>query len=549
MPSVIDSLVVELGLDPAKFKEGMKLSEESAKRGVDAAQKAGRNIEHEGAKIGDVFSKLKREALGFTAAFLGGKGIKDFVQHITTLDAATGRMAYTMNMSARELNVWEGAGQQLGAQAGSITGALQGLSSAMNTFALTGQGGFLPVVTHLGLSLNDANGRMKTSAEMFLEIADAVHKLNISDPARAAATLAMIPGANQDSIQLMIRGRAAMEGLLRTSRESGGTTEDSAKAAAEYQKQLSLLTRTAESLGRTIVTLTAPALTMMFQKLKALLDLATNAGSSKEEQASKLKWGAISGGVAAGALGGLVTGGPVGMVIGAAVGGGVGWAAGTSAANDLGVKKVMSPEEMAAMRRKQEESSTSPDTGGGPGRGTLAEQEAYIRRAATARGIDPNVAVKVWESEGKHGVGPALQSNVIRRDGSREESYGPYQLFMGKGGLGQKALSQGLDPRDPSTWSKQVDFSLDEAAKGGWGPWHGWKGHPRAGLPAPGGAPGAAMNSNSGRQSANQPGGQTINIAELNINTKATDADGIAQEIPEALRRANFAASANYGLT
>ena len=44
------------------------------------------------------------------------------------------------------------------------------------------------------------------------------------------------------------------------------------------------------------------------------------------------------------------------------------------------------------------------------------------------------------------------------------------------GGLGNSFLKQtGMDPRDGSTWKKQVDFSLDHAKSNGWGSWYGAK--------------------------------------------------------------------------
>lgn len=106
-------------------------------------------------------------------------------------------------------------------------------------------------------------------------------------------------------------------------------------------------------------------------------------------------------------------------------------------------------------------SSASPD---------VAELEAYIRESATKRGIDPDVAVRVARSEG---LAPGVwQSNVVK-NGQRETSYGPFQLLVG-GGLGDKFQeTYGKSPADPSTVRQQIDFALDEAAQGGWGPWYG----------------------------------------------------------------------------
>jgi len=98
------------------------------------------------------------------------------------------------------------------------------------------------------------------------------------------------------------------------------------------------------------------------------------------------------------------------------------------------------------------------------------EIESYIRKAAEARGIDPNVAVAVARSEG--GLKDPFRQSDFVKNGVREQSYGPFQLYMG-GGLGNKALEAGIDPR--KDWQRGVDFALDQAAQGGWGPWYGAK--------------------------------------------------------------------------
>ncbi len=99
--------------------------------------------------------------------------------------------------------------------------------------------------------------------------------------------------------------------------------------------------------------------------------------------------------------------------------------------------------------------------------------EAYIRQAALQRGIDPNVAVKVAQSEG--GLKSwNLQSQYVK-NGVQEQSYGPFQLYKG-GGLGNDFMNKtGLDPALAANGPAGVDFALDHASKNGWGAWYGAK--------------------------------------------------------------------------
>lgn len=145
----------------------------------------------------------------------------------------------------------------------------------------------------------------------------------------------------------------------------------------------------------------------------------------------------------------------------------------------------------------------------------------YIRQAAIQRGIDPAVALRVAQAEGL---------NAYVGDGG--SSFGPFQLHYGGvarggnavGGLGDVFTKRtGLDARNPDTWRQQVDFSLDEAKRGGWGPWHAWKGGSKAGI---------------GGQPANMPasGGDAMPVDGMSLSAPpAASPDAGSDPIAELL--------------
>ena len=117
----------------------------------------------------------------------------------------------------------------------------------------------------------------------------------------------------------------------------------------------------------------------------------------------------------------------------------------------------------------------------GPPRGadpnaTPADVEGYIRQAAGARGIDPDIAVRVANSEG--GMVPNRRGTF--KTGS---SWTPYQLhYGGKGyehlgtvaGMGNTFTAKtGYQPGDPEAWQAATDYALDAAKQQGWGAWYG----------------------------------------------------------------------------
>lgn len=108
-----------------------------------------------------------------------------------------------------------------------------------------------------------------------------------------------------------------------------------------------------------------------------------------------------------------------------------------------------------------------------PDIGATTDIASYIAKAASARGIDPNVALRVAKSEG--GLKSwNLQSQYVK-NGVQEPSFGPFQLYKG-GGLGNDFMKKtGMDPALASSGPAGVDFALDHAAKNGWGAWYGAK--------------------------------------------------------------------------
>ena len=108
------------------------------------------------------------------------------------------------------------------------------------------------------------------------------------------------------------------------------------------------------------------------------------------------------------------------------------------------------------------------------------QMEQIITNEALLRGMDPTIALKIANAEG---LGSTEYQSSVPRQGKgsfegREDSYGPFQLYLG-GGLGnefEKATGLKLrDANDLEGITKQIQFGLDKAATNGWGAWYGRK--------------------------------------------------------------------------
>lgn len=528
--SVLDSLVLEFGLDHRPFTKGQREVLDDLKKFQEEAEKAGTRAEQGGKRVADVMASFRREAIGLLGLFLGGRGVKEFVGYMTNLDASTLKAAQTLNMTTRELSAWHGVMEQSGGSAENMTSALQGMTQDMNKFMLTGQGALASVLRPLGISLFDNNKQLKSAGQLMLELADATKGM---DPARASAFLSMIPGMNGDSISLILRGRPEMEEMLRVSRALGGTTEESARQAREYQRQIANLDRSMSSLGRTVMTVVAPGLIAAanaMTKMMAAANMDPKSPEAIEQSAGSRDKMIKKFGSPRAAISSLDSFFVSRMASWLTGGNNDEWTKlaesfyGPAGADEKDAAKVAASGKMkaAGMRR----------SGEGNAAGSWSEMEAYIRQAAIARKIDPDTAVAVARSEG---LGRQWT-------GDRGSSFGPFQLHYGGmagGGMATPGLGDeftqktGKHARDEGTWKQQVDFSLDKAATGGWGPWHGWKGAQFAGIGSRSGGGGSST---------------TVTVGSVNVYTQATDAKGIAADIKPQLERGSFTNQFNGGL-
>lgn len=173
---------------------------------------------------------------------------------------------------------------------------------------------------------------------------------------------------------------------------------------------------------------------------------------------------------------------------------------------------------------------------------SVAEMEAYIRRRAAELGIDPDVAVRVAKSEG-------LQEGTWQANGmlsyGREQSYGPFQLHNAppgeRPGMGNDFVAAtGLNPADPDTWDEGIDFALQQARKGGWGPWYGAKKEGITGFMGIGGEPAEVPKT--------FPARPTDTVAQPGAGAMPDIIPGLLDDNPMSIDDMDYAGLAKMGL-
>jgi len=316
MPTVVDSLIVTLGLDPAGFNAGQKAAAQAWLKTKDEAKSSGKAIEESAKKSGEFLQQLQGRVLMLAAAFMGGKGIKQFTADLVQNDAALGRMAVIVGTTTQTLSRWQGIANATGGSAAGVTGGINSLNQSLVNLSLTGESSVIPYLRALqafapavNLSLMGANGQMRTAVDMLPDLHKAVQGM---DAARSTAILSGM-GLGQDLINILIQSDEVFNKFMQDQQRWGTVTKEQAAAAQELQYNTAGVTQSFTTLGRMILQSLSPAFNNLLKKLQ---DVFVWFQANPE----KLKL-AFAGVTAAVVALGLAFGGPIAWVAALAVAG------------------------------------------------------------------------------------------------------------------------------------------------------------------------------------------------------------------------------------
>ncbi len=286
MATVIDALLVTLGLDATGFQNGaddttkaqQKIAKESAKaikeieqqeKKQAAAQAArAKELEDRSKKIAQGFSKLRNEALGLLAIFTAGMGLKNFVENTINTAASLDRMSSNLGMSAKDLSMWQLAAKNAGGTADGMTSQLKKASSDIAALKL-GQGVSESLQASFRFGINSSD--LKDANTLILKQADILKKAYDVDPNKAME-MAKMMGISEDSFALLKQGSAAVQQQRKDQEALAEEMAKASKAAEELRKKIDSLKNKFESIAVTVLTQLMPVFDQMIVYFNQLGD-------------------------------------------------------------------------------------------------------------------------------------------------------------------------------------------------------------------------------------------------------------------------------------
>lgn len=146
--TIIDALVVTLGLDSTQFKKGQEDTKEGLDKTRKESEKTAKDMEAAGKRAASFFGSIRTELLALVGVTLSAQGIKSFITSMTSNLQELGISSRSLDMSAKSLDGWQRAAEAAGSSAEKITGTLGNFQNVL-TQIRTGGGQDNPLFSAL----------------------------------------------------------------------------------------------------------------------------------------------------------------------------------------------------------------------------------------------------------------------------------------------------------------------------------------------------------------------------------------------------------------
>jgi hypothetical protein len=267
MATVVDALVVTLGLDLAAFKRGKADATKATKTLTAEEREAAKSIEAANKRAAESFQKVRNEVLALVAIFTAGMGIKNFTESTINSAASLGFMAKNLQMSTQDLSAWQRAAERAGGSAEGITSALQASQQEVAKFKLGQVSDSQQWFLRFGGSVKD----LKDGNSYLLARSRIIAGLFKTDPGRARL-VAQQMGIGDGEFNLLKQGPQAVLALVAAQQKNSAITERQAAQALKLKNEWLDFSDRLKYVGTTILLELMPVFEKWLAKLQEMAD-------------------------------------------------------------------------------------------------------------------------------------------------------------------------------------------------------------------------------------------------------------------------------------
>jgi len=264
MATIIDSLLVKLGLDSSEFDAGKRKVDKGLKDTGGEADKTGAKFKKSGKDGADGFGNVAASAAKFLALIGGTMAVKRFIEQTVESSAALDRLSKNLQEGVSTVSAWSNSAELAGGSAEGLQGTLDMLSKSQTELQLTGQSQLIPYFSALGVSIADASGKARSGGDVLLDLSD-----RFSEMGRTTANnMGRMMGIDQGTMNLLLKGRKEVELMVARQKEYGAVTKQQAEESSRLKLAMTESKQSFEAFGRELLSTAMPALEGLFSMMK-----------------------------------------------------------------------------------------------------------------------------------------------------------------------------------------------------------------------------------------------------------------------------------------
>jgi hypothetical protein len=264
---LLDTFVTVFQADTSKLDDGLRRSDKSADDLIDSLKKT----DDQASKTGSAFAGFASKALGaLTAAVSVGSLITNAVvraQEVTNL----ANTADALGLAVEELDAFGRAAQAAGGDAQGARDSLVDMAETIGEALQDVESQRAKTLTGLGVSLRDVKGNAIDAVEGILRLADSVQNLSREEAVFRIKELGI---TDNKTVELVLRGRKELERMLAVQKEQGVVTKEAAENARKFTESTNALRGAWEGASTNFMSAVLPVLTTVVEWLTKVVEWA-----------------------------------------------------------------------------------------------------------------------------------------------------------------------------------------------------------------------------------------------------------------------------------
>ncbi|MDR0250696.1 MAG: hypothetical protein LBI35_05240 [Burkholderiales bacterium] len=268
------SLTVDVGARTVSFEEGMRRAADVANQQMKSIGDSINRVNNQISSIGDTFAKFTGilDVLGAGVSFVGMiKGAIDAADQLEKLSQKTG-------ITVEELSGLSYSAKLSGTDLDGVSASISKLSENMVS-AASGSGAQAAAFAAVGVSVKDANGKLKDSNVVIGELADKF-KSYADGPAKAALAQELFGKSGASMIPLLNQGGEALAKQREEALKYGGVTKEVANKASAFNDEMAKIKLIASGTGSSLAATLLPAMQGVSKWFEWLRDHSREVGTA-----------------------------------------------------------------------------------------------------------------------------------------------------------------------------------------------------------------------------------------------------------------------------